>query len=122
MRALAEAGDRIALYRFHQGMMGGFLFYSGRTYPNLHDADELRRHLESDQAGGGRALVLMRSGAFDAAARSLPFPILEARRYAFRKMPGAERGVEAGDYVLVVRAPGERDGGGAAGAPGLPGP
>jgi len=122
MRALAEAGDRIALYRFHQGMMGGFLFYSGRTYPNLRDAEELRRHLESDQAGGGRALVLMRSGAFDEAARALPFPILEARRYVFRKMPGVERGAGAGDYVLVVRAPAEREGAGAPGPAGLPGP
>ena len=115
MGAFAEAGDRIALYRFRQGMMGGFLFYSGRTYPNLRDAGELRRHLESDQAGGGRALVLMRSGAFDEAARLLPFPILEARRYAFRKMPGAGAGAGAGDYVLVVRAPAAQDGGGAAG-------
>jgi 4-amino-4-deoxy-L-arabinose transferase-like glycosyltransferase len=122
IRALAEAGDRVALYRFHQGMMGGFLFYSGRTYPNLRDIEDLRRHLESDKPDAGRALVLMRGGVFDEAARALPFPILEARRYAFRKMPGAERGAGAGDYVLVVRAPGERDGGGAPGPPGLPGP
>jgi hypothetical protein len=101
--ALADAGDRIALYRFRQGMLGGFLFYSGRTYPNLADADALRRHLETDQAGGGRAIVLMRAREMEEAARSLPFPILEARRFAFRRLPGAEG--DAGDYVLVLRAP-----------------
>jgi len=114
LRGLAEAGDRIALYRFHQGMLGGFLFYSGRTYPNLRDAEDLRRHLESDEADGRRALVLMRGGAFDEAARSLPFPILEARRYAFRRLPGASAGAASADYVLVVRAPAAEGGGGAA--------
>jgi hypothetical protein len=90
-------------------MMGGFLFYSGRTWPNLRDADELRRHLESDREGGGRALVLMRRSLFDEAARSLPFPILEARRYAGRRSPGDDGGAAAGGYILVVRPPAPDD-------------
>jgi hypothetical protein len=105
MKAFAQAGDRIALYRFHQGMLGGFLFYSGRTWPNLGDADALRRHLESDTGEGGRALVLMRAATFAEAAQALPFPILEARRYTYRKMPGAGRGGASGDYILAARAP-----------------
>jgi len=117
LRAFADAGDRIALYRLNEGMMGGFLFYSGRTYPRLGNADDLRHYLEGDQAGGGRALVLMPSGLFDEAARSLPFPILEARRFAFRKLPRANAGARpgAGDFLLVVRAPVAAEGGGTAG-------
>jgi 4-amino-4-deoxy-L-arabinose transferase-like glycosyltransferase len=105
LRALAEAGDRVVLYRFHEGTMGGFLFYAGRTFPNLLETADLRRHFESDGEGGGRALVLMRGDSFEEASRALPFPIVEARRYSGRKMPGADAEAAAGDYVLAVRAP-----------------
>jgi 4-amino-4-deoxy-L-arabinose transferase-like glycosyltransferase len=101
LAAFASGGDRIALYRFHQGMMGGFLFYSGRTYPNLATAEALRQHLESDLPDGSRALVLMRADEFDAAAAALPFPVVEARRFTSRRLPGASAG--SGDYLLVAR-------------------
>ncbi len=104
MRALAEAGDRIALYRFKQGMLGGFLFYSGRTYPNVRDAKGLPDHLAGDDAPDSRSLVLMQSDDFDAIARVLPFPMAVARRYTFPTLPGERPG--SSDYVLAVR--GER--------------
>ena len=54
-------------------------------------------------AGGGRAFVLMRARDAEEAARSLPFPIHEARRFAFRTFAGARDA--SGDYVLVVWDP-----------------
>ncbi len=100
LAAFASGGDRIALYQFHQGMMGGFLFYSGRTYPNLRTPQTLAAHLESDEPGGSRALVLIKADDFEAAAATLPFPVIEARRFASRRLPGA---TGSGDYLLVVR-------------------
>lgn len=102
LAAFASGGDRIAFYRFHQGMLGGFLFYSARTYPNLRTPEALRTHLESDQPGGARALVLMKAGDFEAVAAALPFPVVEARRFTSRRLPGA---AGSGDFLLVARPP-----------------
>jgi hypothetical protein len=81
-------------------MMGGFLFYSGRTYPNLRTPQALEAHLASDEPGGSRALVLIKADDFETAAAALPFPVVEARRFASRRLPGASG---SGDYLLVVR-------------------
>ncbi|HUD72265.1 MAG TPA: glycosyltransferase family 39 protein [Dongiaceae bacterium] len=100
LAAFASGGDRIALYRFHQGMMGGFLFYSERTYPNLRTPQALEAHLQSDEPGGSRALVLIKADDFDEAAAALPFKVVEARRFTSRRLPGASG---SGDFLLVVR-------------------
>lgn len=111
LAAFATGGDRIALYQFRQGMMGGFLFYSGRTYTNLPTFDALRRHLESDEPAGSRAIVLMRAEEFDAVAAALPFKVVEARRFTSRRLPGASAG--SGDYLLVTRTYNDAPRGGA---------
>jgi hypothetical protein len=99
---MSDAGDPIALYQFREGMVGGFLFYSGRTFPNLRDPEHLKQHLEggSGDPFGSRPIVLMRAAAFDAAAAALPFPIREVRRYTTPTLLRSQAG--EGDYILVA--------------------
>jgi len=101
LREHAQAGDRIALYQFKEGMLGGFLFYSERTYPNLLDAKALADHLAGNDPTGPRSLALMRVEDFEKVAGTLPFPVTEARRYVFPTLPGAPG---PSDYVLAVRS------------------
>ena len=103
LRAFEDAGDRMALFRFHEGKVGGFLFYAGRTWPNLRETEDLRSHLERDGEGGGRALVLMSRASFEEASRTLPFPIREVWSWSGRRMPGADAGAAAADFILVAR-------------------
>ena len=102
LRSLADAGHPIALYQFRQGMLGGFLFYAGRTFPNLPDAESLKRHLESVGEGPGpKPFVLMQSGVAADVASGLPFTLEEARRYSPPRLPWIETGRK--DYVIVTR-------------------
>ena len=101
LREHAQAGDRIALYQFKEGMLGGFLFYSDGTYPNLLDAKALADHLAGNDPAGPRSLALMRVEDFEKVAGTLPFPVAEARRYVFPTLPGAPG---SSDYVLAVRS------------------
>ena len=101
LRELSQAGDRIALYHFKEGMLGGFLFYSERTYPNLLDAKALAGHLAGNDPTGHRSLALMRVEDFEEVAGTLPFPVAEERRYVFPTLPGAPG---SSGYVLAVRS------------------
>lgn len=76
LRRLVGGGDRIALYRFKEGMLGGYLFYSGHTYPNLSRLDQLRDHLgmKVDRLPGPRRFALMREEAYLEVATELEFP------------------------------------------------
>jgi hypothetical protein len=66
LRRLVQAGDRVALYGFKEGMLGGYLFYAGATFPNLGRPEELRAHLESAPCGSGApcALALVREDVY----------------------------------------------------------
>jgi hypothetical protein len=101
---MEEAGDRIAFYQFKQGTVGGFLFYAGRTIPNLRDPDALARHLASGgEAPGPRPFALLRAPAAEEVAPRLPFPVREARRYRHPTLPWEKPG--GNDYVLLTRGP-----------------
>jgi hypothetical protein len=104
LRRMEEEGDRIAFFQFKEGTLGGFLFYAGRTFPNLHDDGDLTRHLAaSGDAPGPRTFALMRAPALEEVAPRVPFPLLEARRYRKPDLPWEKPGKN--DYVLVTRGP-----------------
>ncbi|HZM70223.1 MAG TPA: glycosyltransferase family 39 protein [Candidatus Cryosericum sp.] len=104
LRRMEEEGDRIAFFQFKEGTLGGFLFYAGRTFPNLHDPEELTSHLApGGEAPGPRTFALMRAPALEEVAPRVPFPLLEARRYRKPDLPWEKSGKN--DYILVTRGP-----------------
>ena len=103
LRARAEAGDRVVFYRVKEGSLGGLLFYSGRTFPLLDSPEDLRLHLEADDAAGPRALAFLRATEMSAAAADLPFPLVPWRRIKIRSAPWERPG--SNDYLLVRRGP-----------------
>jgi len=104
LRQMEAEGDRIAFYQFKEGTVGGFLFYSGRTFPNLRDLEGLGSHLAAGgDAPGPRPFALMRAPALAEVAPLLPFPVQEARRYRHPTLPWEKPGEN--DYVLVTRGP-----------------
>lgn len=103
IRTRLEVGDQVALYGIKEGSLGGLLFYAGRTLPVLAGRDDLERHLGTGAPEGSRTLVLMRAPAFEEAARSLPFPLVEARRWRPAAVPWETAG--ANDFVLATRGP-----------------
>jgi 4-amino-4-deoxy-L-arabinose transferase-like glycosyltransferase len=83
LRRLVQAGDRVALYDFKEGMLGGYLFYSGMTYPNLERVEDLRAHLLA-APGGGRgpcSLALVREDVYRALEPRLGVPTSVAARF-----------------------------------------
>jgi 4-amino-4-deoxy-L-arabinose transferase-like glycosyltransferase len=104
LRAHLEAGDHVALYGIKEGSIGGLLYYTGRTLPVLRGPDDLQAHLASAETpGGSRALVLMRATVFEEAARALPFPLVESRRWRPMAVPWEAEG--ANDFILAARGP-----------------
>jgi 4-amino-4-deoxy-L-arabinose transferase-like glycosyltransferase len=80
---LVEQGDRLAFYRFHQGMLGGYLFYAGRTFPNLGTLEQLKDYLMTDAGlpDGSRSLVLMREDVYQEVAPKLAVKTTIASRF-----------------------------------------
>lgn len=104
LAAMHAEGDSIAFYQFKEGTLGGFLFYSGRTFPNLHDPDALARHLSAGgEDPGPRPFALLRAPAVGEIAPLLPFPVLEARRYRRPTLPWEKPGEN--DFILLTRGP-----------------
>ena len=104
LRRHLETGDRVALYGIKEGSMGGLLYYAGRALPVLSGPGELEAHFApADAPGGSRALVLMRAPVFEETARSLPFPLVEARRWRPSAVPWEAEGVN--DFILAARGP-----------------
>lgn len=82
-RNLTEAGDRVALYRFKEGALGGTLFYAGGTFPNLTTPVDLRHHLEAGGVAGPgpRSVALMRERVYLEDAPRLGIPTTIVRRF-----------------------------------------
>ncbi len=80
---MVDQGDRLALYRFHEGMLGGYLFYAGRTFPNLRSLEELNGHLRADPGapGGSRSLALLREDVYQEVAPRLEMKTAIASRF-----------------------------------------
>jgi 4-amino-4-deoxy-L-arabinose transferase-like glycosyltransferase len=99
---LAREGDRIVLHDFKQGMLGGPLFYAGRTFPNLRALEDLDAHLSGPRPEiGPRPMALMREGRYEAVRPRLRVPTVAARRFA---RPAAPLGRPDEAFVLVVPA------------------
>jgi 4-amino-4-deoxy-L-arabinose transferase-like glycosyltransferase len=83
VRRMIDAGDRLALYRFKEGSLGGYLFYSGATLPHLRDTEELRRHFMSGAVADSspRSLALMREEVYAGLAADLGIPTTVVRRF-----------------------------------------
>ena len=83
VRRMIDAGDRLALYRFKEGSLGGYLFYSGVTLPHLRDTEELRRHLMSGAVADNspRSLALMREEVYAGLVADLGIPTTVVRRF-----------------------------------------
>jgi 4-amino-4-deoxy-L-arabinose transferase-like glycosyltransferase len=97
---LVEAGDRIALHDFGQGMLGEVLFYAGRTFPNLRSVEDLEAHLSGPRpAVGPRPMALMLESRHAALAPRLRVPTIVARRFAH---PAPPVGHPSDSLVLVV--------------------
>ena len=109
LRQRAEAGASIAFFDFREGNIGGFCFYSGRTWRNIRSVDGLASHLEA--GAPGEALALLKGTDLDRARAGLPFPIEEVERWRYRSRPG-----DAGNDYLLVRRAGEAPADGRAGA------
>jgi 4-amino-4-deoxy-L-arabinose transferase-like glycosyltransferase len=88
LRRMIDAGDRLALYRFKEGALGGYLFYSGTTLPHLREPEDLRRHLLSGAAAdrSPRSLALMREEVYAGLTADLGIPTTVVIRY-----PGGPR-------------------------------
>ena len=73
VRRMAEAGDRLAFYRFKEGSLGAYLFYAGMTVPNLGTPEDLRLHLAVGPVArrGPRSLALMTEETYDDVAPGL---------------------------------------------------
>jgi 4-amino-4-deoxy-L-arabinose transferase-like glycosyltransferase len=104
LKRRGAAGARIAFFDFREGNLGGFCFYSGRTWPNLRTLDALAGHLE----GAGEPLALLRGTDVERVRAGLPFPIEDVERWRSRPRPGGDAGNE---YLLVRRAAGSSGGG-----------
>ncbi|HEX9426299.1 MAG TPA: glycosyltransferase family 39 protein, partial [Candidatus Polarisedimenticolia bacterium] len=83
LRRMVEAGDRVALYRFKEGALGGTLFYAGGTLPNLATTEELRRHLEAGSVAGPgpRSVALMREEVYREESARLGIATTIVRRF-----------------------------------------
>jgi 4-amino-4-deoxy-L-arabinose transferase-like glycosyltransferase len=108
LRQRALAGVHIAFFDFREGNIGGFCFYSGRTWRNVRTVDGLAGHLEA--GGPGEALALVKGTDLDRVRAGLPFPIEEVERWRYRARPGGDSGNN--EYLLVRRAGAPAAGGG----------
>jgi len=82
IRRMADAGDRLALYDFKEGSLGGYLFYAGMTLPHLRTPEDLRIHLSTGgEARSPRSLALMREEIYHGVAPALGIATTIVRRF-----------------------------------------
>ncbi|HXI02697.1 MAG TPA: hypothetical protein VNI57_05920, partial [Candidatus Saccharimonadales bacterium] len=101
---LESEGHPVALYHFQEGEMGAYLFYARRTVPNLENLAALREYLDADPPGEAfPPMAIIPFRRFEKVSKSLPFPLVEVRRWRFRTAPWEKPG--GNDCLLVTRGP-----------------
>ena len=110
LRRMVAAADRVAFYDFTEEMLGGYLFYSRLTFPNLDHPEQLRRHLGDEviDLRRPRPFALIRASDYEEIAPALGVETEVVRRY--RSPTWKDESAPGDDLYLIVRRPGDRMG------------